>query len=88
MRTQLTKAINSIDLTMNKFKSYSISNSATTSVSEIRKNTNTERFPGISNQSAVSHANLNEEDLEIDKIIEKKMAMSKKLREKLYREKK
>lgn len=87
MRTQLTKAINSIDVTMNKFKSYSTSNSSTTSVLEIKKTT-TDRFPGINNQNAASHPNLNQEDLEIDKVIQKKMAMSKKLRDKLYREKK
>lgn len=40
------------------------------------------------NAHANANANLNEEDMEIDKIIEKKMAMSKKLRDKLYREKK
>lgn len=58
MRTQLTRAINSIDVTMNKFKSYSTSNSSTTSVLEIKK-TATDRFPGINNQNAASHPNLN-----------------------------
>lgn len=95
MRNQLGKAINLIDNSLTKLKSYS-SVSATTSLMDTKKTTATDKFPNNtshhqnhhSHQNSTTNVVLNEEDCEIDKIIEKKMMMSKKLRDKLYREKK
>lgn len=92
MRNQLGKAINLIDNSITKLKSYS-SATATTSLIDTKKTTATDRFPNNhqnhhSHQNSTTNVVLNEEDCEIDKIIEKKMMMSKKLRDKLYREKK
>lgn len=84
MRNQLGKAINLIDTSLTKLKSYS-SVSATTSLIDTKKTTATDKFPNnashhqnhYSHQNSTTNVVLNEEDCEIDKIIEKKMMMSK-----------
>lgn len=101
MRNQLTKAIGKIDAGVTKLKSFSAVVSNGHSANDTRKSTATDRdrFPSVSysvgeamnigvNNNGNNGDKFNEEDYEIDKLIEKKLSMSKKLRDRLYREKK
>lgn len=82
MRNQLSKAINSIDVGMTKLKSYSI-NPSTTSASmgviDSRRNTSNEKFINLGGTTG-SLTNVSDDDIEIDRVIERKLMMSKKLR--------
>lgn len=78
MRNELSKAMILIENGVSRIKSYSVGEPHPISpLTDIRKNT-TDKFPHANtlSQSLTGSSYLNEEDLEIDKIIERKLKLS------------
>lgn len=85
MKNKLARAIQSIDFRVNNLHSSSMP-SKTMPVTDSRR-TQHDRFPVITHPAhkVSESAVFNEEDVEIDKLIEKKLKQSLRLREKLYK---
>jgi single-stranded DNA-specific DHH superfamily exonuclease len=86
MKNQVARAINMVDTGLSRIKSFSFAEGS--SLTDTRKSTAT-KLPALQSMGRMAaNSHLNEEDCEIDKVIERKMVLSQKLREKLYKEKK